>query len=681
MATLADIRSQYPQYQDMSDAALADALHRKFYSDIPRQEFEAKVGLAPPAATNQHLTFEEGAALVDREERATGASGAVGAALTGYIDGIPVLGPALLGGAQRLAAGAGSLINGESYSQNLSKAQAVTEASQEAHPYITAGANVAGGVVNTVPMVMAAPGAFGAGSGPLISRSLASMATGAGLGTADAAVRSGGDIDASLNGTMWGAGAGALAPVAGHVIGKGVRAATDAVRTSRAARAAGTSPYALDRLGRAVTRDGLDPAMVQARLQELGPEGLIADLGPNLQGQAAALANMPGRANSVVRDALNTRHAGANGRLSSAIDDTLGRNVIPSQVDDALRSGQEVVGWRYEEVFRNARAADTQPVAEALESQIVNLRGDAQQALKRVRSMLNIEGTDVIDPHPGALFQTRQAIDGMLAVEANPQAVRALAAARQQVDDVLARAAPGIKEVDAQFAELARQREALVRGQSVLDHGRTAPRPAELAAEVQEGALPQGRQVGPSAVPLRMSQGARAEIDRILGSNANDIAALNRLIRTDGDWNRTRLTTLFGSDKAERLFGVLDNELTFANTRNFALGNSATAGRQQAISELGGASDTGFGIKDAYAAGGVAGALRGAALRGADKVLGGLLSSAREGRNASLADAITGNREAVIRALMEGQTARPLPVDVDPVVRALLLTGATTGAR
>ena len=47
MATLAEIRQQYPQYQDMSDAALADALYRKFYSDMPRAEFDAKIGAAP----------------------------------------------------------------------------------------------------------------------------------------------------------------------------------------------------------------------------------------------------------------------------------------------------------------------------------------------------------------------------------------------------------------------------------------------------------------------------------------------------------------------------------------------------------------------------------------------------------------------------------------------------------
>ena len=47
MATIAEIRAQFPQYADMPDAALADALHKKFYADLPKAEFDAKIGLAP----------------------------------------------------------------------------------------------------------------------------------------------------------------------------------------------------------------------------------------------------------------------------------------------------------------------------------------------------------------------------------------------------------------------------------------------------------------------------------------------------------------------------------------------------------------------------------------------------------------------------------------------------------
>jgi hypothetical protein len=54
MATIAEIRQKYPQYSDMPDAALADALHSKFYSDISKNDFYAKIGLgATPDAGNK----------------------------------------------------------------------------------------------------------------------------------------------------------------------------------------------------------------------------------------------------------------------------------------------------------------------------------------------------------------------------------------------------------------------------------------------------------------------------------------------------------------------------------------------------------------------------------------------------------------------------------------------------
>jgi hypothetical protein len=58
MASLAEIRAKYPQYDDMSDQQLADAFHAKFYSDMPRAEFDAKIGMA-----NQRIAgaFEDAA--------------------------------------------------------------------------------------------------------------------------------------------------------------------------------------------------------------------------------------------------------------------------------------------------------------------------------------------------------------------------------------------------------------------------------------------------------------------------------------------------------------------------------------------------------------------------------------------------------------------------------------------
>lgn len=633
-------------------------------------------GGAPPQSRGRHLSFEEGQARLDTE----GAIGGVGAALTATADGVPIAGPALLGGTQRAAAGLSSLINGRSYDENLGQAQNLTAAAQEQHPYLTTTGNIAGAVGGTIPLVMAAPAAFGAGAGNLALRSGAAMLSGGALGAGDAAVRSGGDTEEILRGMKWGGGLGLAGPAVGRVVGTGVQKVFNALRDRGLAAAAGTSRGALESVEQAMRRDGIDSAALRARLDALGPEGMIADLGPNLQGQAAAIANMPGRGQEIVRSALDGRHAGANTRLASAIDNSMGPAVVPSSIKSDIAAAQHAVAPMYEEAFRNARAVDTAPVANLLESRAVTLRGDARQAVQRIRSMLDITGTDVLDPNPGTLFQTRQAIDGMMATETNPQAIRAMTEARGQIDELLGRSVPGIKDADAVYAELARQREALQRGQSVLSHGREAPRPSELDVETRQGALPQGTQIGPSAVPLRLSQGARAEVDRILGSNANDVAALNRIIKTEGDWNRSRLTSLFGRERAEQLFQALDNELTFAATRDFATGNRAHAGRQQAMRELGGA-DGGLGARDVYAAGGAVGVARQAGVRAIDKVFSALVERQRLSRSASLGDIITSNRKAVADAIAAREIRPVYSPAVEAVAKSILLGGGTTRAR
>jgi hypothetical protein len=53
MATLADIRKQYPQYADISDEQLAKGFHEKFYSDIPFTEFSSQIGFKPVIAATQ----------------------------------------------------------------------------------------------------------------------------------------------------------------------------------------------------------------------------------------------------------------------------------------------------------------------------------------------------------------------------------------------------------------------------------------------------------------------------------------------------------------------------------------------------------------------------------------------------------------------------------------------------
>jgi hypothetical protein len=45
MSKLKELRAKYPQYNDMPDEELADKFHAKYYSDMPIEEFDRKLGL------------------------------------------------------------------------------------------------------------------------------------------------------------------------------------------------------------------------------------------------------------------------------------------------------------------------------------------------------------------------------------------------------------------------------------------------------------------------------------------------------------------------------------------------------------------------------------------------------------------------------------------------------------
>ncbi len=635
----------------------------------------------PPAG--RHLSFEEGQALLDAEERdsrAKGVSGAVGAALTGVVDGVPVLGPMALGATQRAAAGLSTLIDGGSYDERLKQAQDITSAAQEAHPYVTTGANIAGAVGGTIPLMMAAPGAFGAGPGSFAVRSGASALSGSAVGGADSAVRSDGDLKQTGKGVRNGFIAGLAGPAVGSVVGAAYRGIANRFADRAAASAAGTTPGAVRDLAKTAADDGLDAAAMRARLDELGPDAMIADLGPGFQGKAASLAAIPGRAQSITRDALNQRQAGANARIGAALDDNLGPAQVPSQMTESLKANQRILGPGYDEAFQGAAPHDIRIIASDLDKSIGRLRGAAQRKLVEVRGMLNETGANRVSTDPRVAFETRNAIDGMLATEVDTKVIGVLTEARQMLDDALTRSVPGLKRVDAQYAELARQREAIGRGQQVLDSGRTAPRPPELAAELQAGAQPGPFQMGPSAVPLRLSQGARAGIDRIVGTNANDVAALNRLIKGEGDWNRQKLGMLFGQEKADRVFRVLESERQFAATHNVVTRNSETARRMEGIAEVRGAHGGDF-VRNAYAAGGAPGLIRSTGLKMADKAVNVFAGPVIDRQRAALAEALTRNPDALIGAIEGyGSRARTSP-ELERIAKALILSGATTGPR
>lgn len=71
MDNLADFRRQYPQYNDMSDVELADAIHRKFYSDLPKADIFKKLAVKPTAPATAPAAAPVAAPVQKPEQRDT----------------------------------------------------------------------------------------------------------------------------------------------------------------------------------------------------------------------------------------------------------------------------------------------------------------------------------------------------------------------------------------------------------------------------------------------------------------------------------------------------------------------------------------------------------------------------------------------------------------------------------
>jgi hypothetical protein len=334
-----------------------------------------------------------------------------------------------------------------------------------------------------------------------------------------------------------------------------------------------------------------------------------------------------GRSDLVNTLAGRDRNTGA--RLAQSLDTNLGPATIPSRVEAGLDSGRKALSPEYEAAFAKAKAVDTQSIVGQIDAMVPNVRGDARTQLMKVRDDLHITdvhgNTQVPDPHPRTLLAVRQSIDGALKGEANSNVRRVLGDVRKLVDGELAAKVPGIKVVDAKYAELKNQSRALERGQQILDTGRgSVVRPAELVDEL--GGMSQAQRD-------RLREGTRAEVDRIVGTNVNDLNALERKLGTPQDWNAQKMATVFGDEPTARVAEALMNNRAFRDSYQKIVQNSQTAQRMSSSAAMEGGSGgnvphdttaTGLGLR---AVNMVAKAISGASSASTKDEIGRLLAS------------------------------------------------------
>lgn len=411
---------------------------------------------------------------------------------------------------------------------------------------------------------------------------------------------------------------------------------------------------AISALVRDMQAAGRTPDEIKAALSQLGDDAALIDL-PEFQQRGQRIYAAGGEGRQTIGQFLEPRHEQANARIRSTVDDAFGPAPIPSRVESEINTARKALSPEYERVFANAKAVDTAAIADDIASMRANVRGAARSKLDDILSMLKIEGTDVLDPHPRALHAVREAIDGMMAGEADGNVRRIIGNVRANIDKELAAKVPGIKAVDAKYAGLMRESEAFARGQTVLDSGRSTPRPVELADDIAAG--------GP-AVKARLAQGARADIDRLIGTNANDRVGLQRAVKGEGDWNRDKIGQLFGSDNARAVFDRLDTESVFQATVDKVMRNSNTAER---LTPGGG----GLSIRDAAMAGGPKAVAYSTIIKTGEGILKRLAGRAAGKTDAEIAKLLTtSERNAIFMALLKGNGGgKPSPEQLNMAIR------------
>lgn len=249
----------------------------------------------------------------------------------------------------------------ERYEAELAKTRGQLKANKEAHPNLTTAGEIAGNVATTAAALPAAMTAMG----PNLVTNMAKLgATGAVLGGAQGFADGEGEedrINKGTTGAVVGGGVGAATPV----VGLGLRALGEsalgrwvgrniagpmaqrvasifegqrpAVSLSAAA-PDGTQGVmgpltqaseaiadparagAIERLAVAAQRSGMSHEQFLRRLDQLGPEAMLADLDPQFLSQARMAHTMPGQTRTLAPIALEGRDRQAGNRLVAAFE-------------------------------------------------------------------------------------------------------------------------------------------------------------------------------------------------------------------------------------------------------------------------------------------------------------------------------------------------------------------------
>lgn len=329
---------------------------------------------------------------------------------------------ASFGFADELSAGMNAILGIGDYETNLQVEMARDEAIREREPGAAFTAEMGGGLMTGIPGATKVMGAKAVTEGGRLMKAGAGAVTGATAGAiAGAGYAQPGE---RTEGAMLGAGLGAVfGGVAIPITKEAGLAIFSRFAGGKADRAA---KQAAAKVAQALRRDELAPEQAVARLQELGPEARLMDVGENTRDLARAVAGQPGKAKKLAVEVLEGRQEGQGARLVDAVNKALDPTGDYAGSVSALQATRKAAA---KPLYDAAYATPVEP-SEALIS--LFRRPALARAWAKAKTIAANEGDDL----PDNLFITRP--DGGKVV--NPDAlkdVRLLDYIKRGLDDLV----------------------------------------------------------------------------------------------------------------------------------------------------------------------------------------------------------------------------------------------------
>lgn len=566
MPTIAEVRDQFPQYHDMSDADLAAALHAKFYSDIPTAEFAAKVGLEPDK-------YQQ--AAIDEQGALKAAGGDEGAGYTRRLAHGATLGAdsTLIAGAlapfEAIKRGVG-LGEGYSYAkaredQIMNDARANTGTAGTVAEMLggsVAGGGLARGGLTAGRFLSPAPG--------LLGRTAATAADSAALGGVAGFNEGNTFAERTGNagqGALLGGAIGAGLPVAG-TIARGVASPFISNIMARI----NPQGYAEKQVARGIIESGRPTADIAADVGNAASEGQgvynVADaMGNSGQRMLSAVARAPGEGRTNVVNALEGRQGTQGRRISNALAEGFNAPETAAQTEARLTAARGATAdAEYGAVRNDANQVDVTGTLNHLDriigtepGQVLTPANDSIEAVltpfRQRLSRVNPDDFEAVQRIRGDMADAAQSA----AQNGHGNRARLIGGAVRQLDASLENASQGYRAANRNFAQSSRDIEAVQAGREAATRGRT------------EDTIPRYQAMGPQGQEAFRS----GYVDPLIADTQGAAFGVNKARPLLNDAFAAEADAMApGNPLMQRRIG---REQRMFETRNHALGGSKTA--------------------------------------------------------------------------------------------------------